>query len=88
MPALRFSPVSTALLHGLPLLLVVALIALIYARTGKRKVIYRLPQPWTYPPILWSAVDEPIPAGHRGGGHAPHDAGAALNVGGCASGRW
>lgn len=58
------------------MLLVVALIAVIYKRAGKRAAVYRLPQPWIHAPILWSAVDEPI-AGE-----------SVLTVGGGASGRW
>lgn len=81
---------SNALQLGLPLLLVVALIALIYKRTGTPKAAYQLPQPWTHAPILWSATDEPIPAGHHGGHHELHheEGESVLNVGGGASGRW
>lgn len=60
----------------------IALIVLIYARAGKARPTYRLPQPWTHAPILWSAVDEPIPSAHG------HHADTALTVGGGASGRW
>lgn len=80
--AIRFLSVSTALLHGLPVLLVIALIALIYSRGRKNRPTYRLSQPFTHEPILWAAVDEAVP----GVGHG-HD-GSALNVGGGASGRW
>lgn len=76
---------SNALLHGLPLLAVVALIALVYARGAKRAPTYRLPQPWTHPPILWSAIDEPIPAG-RPGRHQPDE--TPPSIGGGASGSW
>jgi hypothetical protein len=64
--------VPTALLHGLPVLLVIALIS------------YTLSQPFTHEPILWAATDETIPGGGHGHGHG----GSALNVGGGASGRW
>jgi len=72
--------VPTALLQGLPVLLVIALIALIYARGRKNQPSYHLSQPFTHEPILWSAVDEPVP----GDGHGGH----ALNIGGGASGQW
>lgn len=72
--------VSNALLHGLPVLIVIALIVLIYRRGGKGIAPYQLSQPWTNEPILWAAVDEPIPANH--------DDGTAPTYGGGASGRW
>jgi hypothetical protein len=74
--------VSTALLHGLPVLLVIALIALIYSRGRKNRPTYQLSQPFTHEPILWSAVDEAIPGGSDGHG------GSDLSVGGGVSGRW
>ncbi len=80
---------NDALLHGLPVIAVIAVIALIYRRTGKRPEPYRLSQPWTHEPILWAAVDEPIPAPH--GGHHSLQHGTAestFSVGGGASGRW
>jgi hypothetical protein len=58
---------------------VVAFIVFVYARSGKRAVTYRLPQPWTHEPILWAAVDEPLPVHH--GESIPA-------FGGGASGRW
>ena len=70
----------SALLHGLPVLLVIALIVLVYSRGRKSQPGYHLSQPFTQEPILWSAVDEPVP----GDGHGGHD----LNIGGGASGRW
>ena len=72
-------PVITSLLYGLPVLLVIGLIALVYSR-GRKRPAYHLSQPFTHEPILWSAVDEAVP----GDGHGGH----ALNVGGGASGRW
>ena len=76
---------STGLLHGLPVIVVIALIVLIYRRGANNRATYTLPQPWTHDPILWSAVDEPIPAG----GHDHHShGGSKLTVGGGASGRW
>jgi hypothetical protein len=78
--AIRFVAVSNALLHGLPVLLVIALIALIYSRALRSRPTYQLSQPFTHEPILWSAVDEAVP----GDGHSGH----AQSVGGGASGRW
>ena len=73
---------SSALLHGLPVLVVVALIVLIYRRTGKQPAPYRLTQPWTHEPILWSATAEAIPVDRHAHGES------VLGVGGGASGRW
>ena len=73
---------SKALLHGLPVLLVIALIALVYVRGRNSRPTYRLSQPFTHEPILWSAVDEPIPS--LAAGHGSH----TLNIGGGASGHW
>ena len=73
-----------ALLFGLPVLVVVVLIALVYRKAGNRPAPYRLPQPWTHGPILWSAIAEPIPVNHHGAdGHGVDDV-----FGGGASGRW
>ena len=65
------------------MLVVAGLIALIYFRKGNRPATYTLAQPWTGAPILWSATDEVIPAGHPHG----HE-GAVLSVGGGARGGW
>jgi hypothetical protein len=77
--------VSTALTHsllaGVPLLVLVVLIALIYRHKGPHPETYKMSEPWTYPPILW-ASDEPAEHGH--GGHGWHP----LTVGGGASGKW
>lgn len=81
---------NTALLHGLPVLAIIAVIALIYFRRGNRPPTYTLAQPWTHAPILWAATDEVIPGGHSGhgrGGHGDHSE-SVVNVGGGASGRW
>ena len=62
---------SNALLHGTPVLLVIALIAFIYSRGRNNRPTYRLSQPFTHEPILWSAVDEAVPSpgdGHGGRG--------------------
>jgi hypothetical protein len=74
--------VSKALLHGLPVLLVIALVVLLYARGRNNRPTYRLSQPFTHEPILWSAVDEAIPS--LADGHGSQ----TLNVGGGASGHW
>ena len=75
---------STALAHsllgGVPLLLLLVLIALIWSRKGPHPATYELSDEWTHAPILWAA-DEPADHGH--GGHGSH-----LTVGGGASGRW
>lgn len=73
----------TALLHGLPVLLVIALIWLIYSRGRKNRPTYRLSEPFTHEPILWAATDEAIPGESHHGHGASH-----LTVGGGASGRW
>jgi hypothetical protein len=76
--------VSTALAHsllgGVPLLLLLVLIALIWSRKGPHPATYKLSDEWTHAPILWAA-DEPADHGH--GGHGSH-----LTVGGGASGKW
>jgi hypothetical protein len=74
--------VPSALLHGLPVLLVIALIWLIYSRGRKNRPTYHLSQPFTHEPILWAATDEAIPGGSHGHG------GSTLSVGGGASGHW
>lgn len=74
---------STAFVHGLPILLVIALIALVYRRGRNDRPTYRLPQPFTHDPILWTATEEVVPGGDAHG-HGASD----LNVGGGVSGRW
>ncbi|KAA0083334.1 hypothetical protein CIW52_12995 [Mycolicibacterium sp. P9-64] len=75
---------STALAHslmgGIPLLVLLVLIALIWSRKGPHPATYKLSEEWTHAPILWAA-DEPADHGH--GGHGSH-----LTVGGGASGKW
>lgn len=76
---------NKALLHGLPVLVVIGLIALIYFRSkGNRPPTYTLSQPWTHAPVLWSATDEAIPGSGHGHGHGE----TVLSVGGGASGGW
>ncbi|HME49392.1 hypothetical protein [Mycobacterium sp.] len=65
---------------GIPLLLVLILVALIWSRKEPRPPTYKLSEPWTHAPILWAAVDERVGDPH---GH-PED----LTVGGGASGKW
>jgi hypothetical protein len=69
-----------SLLGGVPLLLLLVLIALIWSRKGPHPATYKLSDEWTHAPILWAA-DEPADHGH--GGHGSH-----LTVGGGASGKW
>ena len=68
-----------SLLGGVPLLVLVVLIALIWRRKGPHPATYEMSEPWTHAPILWAA-DEPADHGH---GHGSH-----LTVGGGASGKW
>lgn len=75
LPCATVLVVSKALLHGLPVLVILLLIV-IYLRAGKKPDHYRLSQPWTHGPILWSATEEVIPGE------------SVLSVGGGASGRW
>ena len=65
---------------GVPLLVLLVLIALIWSRKGPHPESYELSKEWTHAPILWAA-DEPADHGH--GGHGSH-----LTVGGGASGKW
>ena len=69
-----------SLLGGVPLLLLLVLIALIWSRKGPHPATYKMSEEWTHAPILWAA-DEPADHGH--GGHGSH-----LTVGGGASGKW
>ncbi|HEV7419733.1 MAG TPA: hypothetical protein VGO30_07790 [Mycobacterium sp.] len=69
-----------SLIGGVPLALLLVLVALIWSRKGPHPVTYKLSEPWTHAPILWAA-DEPADHGH--GGHGSH-----LTVGGGASGKW
>ncbi|HET7740975.1 MULTISPECIES: hypothetical protein [unclassified Mycolicibacterium] len=75
---------STALAHslmgGIPLVILLVLVAIIYRRKGPHPATYKLSEEWTHEPILWAA-DEPADHGH--GGHGSH-----LTVGGGASGKW
>jgi hypothetical protein len=75
--------VSLALAHsllgGVPLALLLILMALIFTRKGPHPATYKMSDEWTHPPILWAA-DEPA---DHGSGHGSH-----LTVGGGASGKW
>jgi hypothetical protein len=81
--------VSTALTHsligGVPLLLALVLIALIWGigknRKGPHPATYKLSESWTHAAILWASGE---PADHGHGGHGSHP----LTVGGGASGKW
>jgi hypothetical protein len=71
-----------AIFVGIPLLLVLVLVALIWSRRGPHPATYKMSEPWTHRPILWTAVDEPIGDPHHGHGATE------LTVGGGASGKW
>ena len=66
-----------SLLGGVPLAVLLVLIALIFSRKGPHPATYKMSDPWTHAPILWAA-DEPADHGH----------GSHLTVGGGASGKW
>jgi len=76
--------VSIALTHsllgGVPLALLLVLMAVYMTRKGPHPATYKLTDKWTHAPILWAAEE---PAGHGHGGHDSH-----LTVGGGASGKW
>jgi hypothetical protein len=67
---------------GIPLLLVLVLVALIWSHKGAHPPTYKMSEPWTHPPILWAANDEDVGDGH--GGHGASE----FSVGGGASGNW
>jgi hypothetical protein len=67
---------------GIPLLLVIALAAMIWSRKGPHPATYTLSEKWTHPPILWAATGEDV--GHAHGGHGTSE----FSVGGGASGTW
>jgi hypothetical protein len=69
---------------GIPLLLVVVLVALIWSEKDPphaHPATYKLSEPWTHPPILWAATDENFGHNH---GHGASE----FSVGGGASGKW
>ncbi len=68
-----------ALFLGVPLLLVVLLVALIWPRKGPQPATYTLSERWTHAPILWAATDEAVGHGHGA---------SEFSVGGGASGKW
>jgi hypothetical protein len=82
--------VSTALAHsllgGVPLLLLLVLIALIWGvgknRKGPHPATYKMSEPWTHSSILGAATDEAV-----GGAHGGHDT-SEFSIGGGASGTW
>ena len=79
---------STALTHsligGVPLVVTLVLIALIWGvsknRKGPHPATYQMSDKWTHAPILWASEE---PADHGHGGHGSH-----VTVGGGASGKW
>ncbi|SPM41729.1 hypothetical protein MNAB215_3942 [Mycobacterium numidiamassiliense] len=66
---------------GIPALLVIVLVALIYRRKGPHPASYTLSEPWTHAPVLWAATDEAVDKSH---GHHSSE----FSVGGGASGTW
>jgi hypothetical protein len=72
-------------LGGVPLAVLLVLIALIYGvgrnRKGPHPATYKMSEKWTHEPILW-ASDEPADHGH--GDHGSHP----VTIGGGASGKW
>jgi len=68
---------------GIPLLLVIVLVAMIWSRKGPHPATYKMSEPWTHAPILWAATDEVF--GH--GAHSGHST-SEISVGGGASGKW
>jgi hypothetical protein len=77
--------VSVLEVHGLfvgvPLLIVLILVALIWSGKNRHPATYKMSEPWTHEPILWAAVDEHVGDAH---GHGSKE----LTVGGGASGKW
>ena len=69
-----------SLLGGVPLAVLLILVALIFTRKGVHPATYKMSDEWTHAPILWAA-DEPADHGHSGHG-------TDLTVGGGASGKW
>jgi hypothetical protein len=49
-----------ALFLGIPLLLVILLVAMIWSRKGPHPATYKMSESWTHPPILWAATDEVV----------------------------
>jgi hypothetical protein len=70
-----------ALFVGIPLLLVIILVAMIWSGRNPHPPTYKMSEQWTHEPILWTAVDERVGDAH---GHGSD----ALTVGGGASGKW
>ncbi|HEY7052331.1 MAG TPA: hypothetical protein VH496_09395 [Mycobacterium sp.] len=70
-----------ALFVGIPLLLVIILVAMIWSGRNPHPPAYKMSDPWRHEPILWTALDERVGDGH-GHGHGE------LRVGGGASGKW
>lgn len=66
---------------GIPAVLVLLLSVRIWSRKGPRAATYQMTDRWTHAPILWTAADEIVGAGH---GHGKSE----FSVGGGASGNW
>ena len=70
---------------GIPLLLVIVLVALIWSHKGPHPATYKMSEPWTHAPILWAATDEVL---GNGPGRILATAHRNSAVGGGASGKW
>jgi hypothetical protein len=66
---------------GIPLVLVVILVLLIWSGKNPHPKTYKMSEEWTYEPILWTATDERVGDAH---GHGSNE----LTIGGGASGKW
>ena len=84
-PADTVSLVNVLQVHllfvGIPLLLIIILSTLIWSHKGPHPATYKMSEPWTHAPILWTATDENVGDPH---GHGSDE----LTVGGGASGKW
>jgi hypothetical protein len=70
------------LLLGIPLLLVILLVAMIWSRKGPHPATYSMSESWTHPRPLGAEPDGCLAHGH--GGHGASE----FSVGGGASGKW
>jgi hypothetical protein len=93
----RVSILETVLIFlGIPLVIYGAIAGLSYLGKplpGEKPVHFDLGQKWTHSPVLWSATDEVIGAGHHdiadaSHGHAAIESTAVELIGGRASGKF
>jgi hypothetical protein len=81
-------PETTLIFAGIPVLVttVIASVSVLTAAKKPRPPEYRVGQPWTLAPLMWTASDEVVP---RGGGHAHVGEGDSDNlIGGIAHGQF